>query len=565
MRPSRTARSTGELRASVLVAVALSVSVFLSVFFGIPEESASAHEVATDPVLIGAGDIATCNGTGDEDTVDLITNIASDNADGRTTVFTAGDNVYPDGTDEDFERCYKPSWSWGDHKEITKPSVGNHEYNTPGASGYFGYFGAAAGDPAKGYYSYDLGNWHIVVLNSNCSDPTAPACAAGSPQEQWLENDLAAHPNTCTLAYWHHPRFSSGNHGDDVDVAPFWKALYQAGADVVLNGHDHTYERFAPQNPSGQADPAQGIREFVVGTGGAALTTFKSIQPNSVARIAKEHGVLKLTLHPEGYDWEFVTTPDETVADSGNGKCFGAPDPSPTDTTAPAVQPPQQVLPRSLWLGTSTIPTELRWSATDDQSGVASYELQQSVNGGAFTNVSLASATSTAKTLQLQPGNTYQFRVRATDGADNTSDWFTTDPPAFVVEAHQETDSAAIDYAGSWNQQALSSAFGGGLRYASAEGSSAQFTFTGHNVAWVSTKAPNMGMARVYIDGMGAKTVDLYRPSTTGDIQKDRKIVFSQSGLDPAVSHTITVQVLGTKHTASSGTQVDVDAFAVLR
>ena len=219
-------------------------------------------------------------------------------------------------------------------KERTKPSPGNHEYETPGASGYFNYFGAAAGDPEEGYYSYDLGSWHVISLNSNCSSVPG-GCAAGSPQEQWLKADLAAHSNTCTLAYWHHPRFSSGVHGDDTSVAPFWDALYLAGADVVLNGHDHDYERFAPQNPSGQADPAQGIREFVVGTGGAELRNFSRIKPNSEAQVEQKNGVIKMTLRPDGYDWQFLTA-SAGMAESGTGQCHGAPsNATPTLTGTP--------------------------------------------------------------------------------------------------------------------------------------------------------------------------------------------------------------------------------------
>jgi hypothetical protein len=281
--------------------------------------------VGSDPVLVGAGDIGSCRSFGDEATAGLLAGI-----DG--TVATFGDNAYPRGTDADFAECYNPSW--GLFKARTLPSPGNHEYETAGASGYFDYFGAAAGDPNKGYYSYDLGSWHVVVLNSNCSFVVGGGCAAGSDQEQWLKADLAAHSNVCTLAYWHHPRFSSGIHGDESSVAPFWDDLYQAGAEVVLNGHDHSYERFAPLNPSGQTDPAQGIRQFTVGTGGAELTEFKSINPTSEVQIAGMNGVLQMTLHSDGYDWKFVTAPNGTEADTGSASCHGAPSGSPTDTTS---------------------------------------------------------------------------------------------------------------------------------------------------------------------------------------------------------------------------------------
>jgi Calcineurin-like phosphoesterase len=292
-------------------------------------------QVGGDPVLVGAGDIGSCENTGVQMTARLLPSLLGING----TVATLGDSAYPKGTVTDFARCYDPYWG-PPFKERTRPSPGNHEYETPGASGYFQYFGDAASptEPGcvvncKGYYSYDLGSWHVISLNSNCSFVPG-GCGVGSPQEQWLKADLAAHPNECTLAYWHHPRFSSGIHGDDTSVAPFWDALYQAGADVVLNGHDHDYERFAPQNPSGQDDPTLGIREFVVGTGGAELRNFRTpIKPNSVVQVAQQNGVLKMTLRPDGYDWQFVTAPVGTVVDADSARCHGAPSGPPTDTT----------------------------------------------------------------------------------------------------------------------------------------------------------------------------------------------------------------------------------------
>jgi hypothetical protein len=266
----------------------------------------------TDPVLVGAGDIASCSSTGDEATAMLLDNIAG-------TVVTLGDNVYDNGTAAEYTNCYGPSW--GRHKSRTKPTPGNHEYNTANASGYYGYFGSLAGDPSKGYYSYNLGNWHIIVLNSN-SDCSTISCATGSAQEQWLRADLAANQTVCTLAYWHHPRFNSGaGHGNDVNVAPFWTALYDLNADVILNGHEHVYERFAPQSPSAVADNARGIRQFTVGTGGRSHYTFGTIQPNSQARDGNTYGVLKLTLHATSYDWQFVPVAGGTFTDSGTGLC----------------------------------------------------------------------------------------------------------------------------------------------------------------------------------------------------------------------------------------------------
>lgn len=256
--------------------------------------------------LVGAGDIATCTSSGDEATAKLLDGIPG-------TVFTAGDNVYNDGTATEFANCYAPSW--GRHKSRTRPASGNHEYNTIGASGYFGYFGSAAGEVGKGYYSYDLGGWHVIVLNSNL------AMNAGSPEVTWLQADLAAHPLRCTLAIWHHPRFSSGHHGSSTTVQPLWQALYDAGADVVVVGHDHIYERFAPQTPAGQVDMARGIREFVVGTGGAGFYAFENPAPNSEVRNNQTRGVLELTLYADRYDWKFVPVAGSSFTDSGSASC----------------------------------------------------------------------------------------------------------------------------------------------------------------------------------------------------------------------------------------------------
>jgi hypothetical protein len=275
-----------------------------------PAPSPSPTGPEGDPVLVGAGDISTCSSDNDEATAKLLDGIAG-------TVFTAGDNAYPSGAPNDFASCYGPTW--GRHLARTRPAVGNHDYGTAGAGGYFGYFGAAAGDPAKGYYSYDLGAWHVVALNSNCS---IVSCAAGSDQEQWLRADLAAHPSSCTAAYWHHPRFTSGtNHAPELAVAPLYQALYDLGADVVVTGHNHQYERFAPLDPGGTLDPLRGIAEFVVGTGGAELYGFGTPQVGSEARSADGYGVLTLTLHPTGYDWQFVPVPGNPFTDAGSASC----------------------------------------------------------------------------------------------------------------------------------------------------------------------------------------------------------------------------------------------------
>lgn len=261
----------------------------------------------TDPVFVGAGDIGDCKSSGDEITAALL-----DEIDG--TVFTLGDNAYPKGTSLQFANCYDPSW--GRHKPRTRPSPGNHDYATPGAQPYYAYFGSRAGPGGKDYYSYDLGTWHIISLNSNIK------AGSSSPQAKWLRSDLAAHPAACTLAYWHHAVFSSGKHGPfNPKMAKLWRILDEAEVDVVLAAHDHIYERFAPQDADGQADP-DGIRQFVVGTGGGeTLYPFEIIPQNSEIRDNSARGVLKLTLRPGRYEWEFVPQPGKTFADTGSGVC----------------------------------------------------------------------------------------------------------------------------------------------------------------------------------------------------------------------------------------------------
>jgi len=257
-------------------------------------------------ILVGAGDIADC-GPGAAMTARLLDAVGG-------TIFTAGDNAYPSGSPAEFAACFAPTW--GRHLERTRPSPGNHEYLTAGAAGYFEYFGDRAGPAGRGYYSFDLGAWHIVSLNSNVS------VAAGSEQDRWLAADLAASPRRCVLAFWHHPRFSSGSHGSDASLTDLWRTLYDARADLVVNGHDHTYERFAPQTPSGAPDATRGIREFVVGTGGAeSLYPFVRIEPNSEVRYNGGWGVLKLSLDETGYAWTFIPAEGAAFADSGTGVC----------------------------------------------------------------------------------------------------------------------------------------------------------------------------------------------------------------------------------------------------
>ena len=275
-------------------------------------EGRATIQVSADPddnddaaVLVGAGDIGSCIGDGDEATAKLLDKIPG-------TVFAAGDNVYKSGTAAEFANCYGPTW--GRHKARTRPAAGNHEYETPGAAGYFGYFGAAAGDPDKGYYSYEVGSWHVVTLNSNI-----PA-RAGTPQAQWLESDLDAHPTKCTVAIWHHPVFSSDSGSTRMHDA--WQILYDHGAEIVISGHHHNYERFAPQTADGALDLARGIRQFVAGTGGRSLGgQHGESPPQSEIRYSDGFGVLKLTLHSDWYQWEFVPVAGTSFTDQGSAKC----------------------------------------------------------------------------------------------------------------------------------------------------------------------------------------------------------------------------------------------------
>jgi Calcineurin-like phosphoesterase len=259
-------------------------------------------------VFVGAGDIADCGNDNDEATASLLDGIAG-------TVYTLGDNAYSSGTATEFAQCYDPTW--GRHKARTRPSPGNHDYKTSGASAYYDYFGALAGPSGQGYYSFDLGGWHIISLNSEIS------MSAGSAQETWLRADLAASSAQCTLAYWHKPRFSSGTkHGSNTSAEPLWQALYDFHAEIVLGGHEHNYERFAPQTAAGVADPTNGIREFVVGTGGESHYDDEGTPlPNSEVFNGTTYGVLKFTLGTGTYSWEFVPVAGQSFSDSGSGTC----------------------------------------------------------------------------------------------------------------------------------------------------------------------------------------------------------------------------------------------------
>lgn len=272
-------------------------------------------------VLVGAGDIAG-PWLGDDQTADLL-----DDIEGQ--VFTLGDNAYLLGSAAEYLAWYE--LTWGRHKARTRPAPGNHDYEAGGGGNggaYFDYFGAAAGPRDRGYYSYDVGDWHVVVTNQECTK--IGGCDADSAQAQWLREDLAANSRRCTAAILHYPRFNSGEKGEAGGIArgqAFWEILYEHHVDVVLSGDNHVYERFAPQTPTGQLDEVNGIRQFTVGTGGGLAGSFPGTpKPNSEARIAGVNGVLKLTLGQRSYGWEFVPVAGQTATDSGTGRCHAAED-----------------------------------------------------------------------------------------------------------------------------------------------------------------------------------------------------------------------------------------------
>ncbi len=253
-------------------------------------------------VLLALGDVASCADTHDEDVASLAARLPG-------TIALLGDIAYPDGSPADYANCFDPAWR--PMLARIQPAPGNHEYQTTDAAGYFAEFGIAAGTAGEGWYSYELGAWHVVVLNSNCD--FVGGCDTGSPQLAWLEADLEAHPAACTLAYWHHPRYSSGRHGDDSRTEPLWQALAGADADLVLVGHDHDYERVAP---------IDGIRSFVVGTGGRSLYEFaRPTGPRTELRVNDSYGLLMLTLRDTGFDWRFVPAAGSSLVDTGSAAC----------------------------------------------------------------------------------------------------------------------------------------------------------------------------------------------------------------------------------------------------
>lgn len=305
------------LRKYLAPVLALSIGAFAAVAHARPQPRVltvvAAGDIACDAAAAGDREVDDRDPSGcrQSQTAALIASLHPD------AVLPLGDEQYPSGSRDSFDRGYAPSW--GRFNAIAHPVPGNHEYQTPNAAGYFGYFGKRAGSGSTGYYSFDAGAWHFIALNGNCW--RVGGCAAGSPQERWLRADLAAHRGKCVLAYWHQPRFSSALHGSDTAYEPFWRDLYDAKADVVLNGHDHDYERFAPQRPDGSTDVSGGIREFVVGTGGKSHYRFGTPLPTSEMRDNIHFGVLVLTASEGTYTWAFRSAPRGAPLDSGSGAC----------------------------------------------------------------------------------------------------------------------------------------------------------------------------------------------------------------------------------------------------
>jgi acid phosphatase type 7 len=394
----------------------------------------SAEAAAADPVIMAAGDIA-CDpadpgynggaGTADrchqQATSDLVVGTPLD------AVLPLGDIQYDSATTARINAVYAPTW--GRVKSISRPILGNHESGT--ATGYFDYFNGPgvsdgpAGPRGKGYYSFDLGAWHVVALNSNCS---SVSCSAGSEQESWLRADLAAHPTGCTLAYWHHARFSSGHDGSNAFMQPLWEALQDAQAELLLSGHSHDYERFAPLNRDGDVDGAEGIRQFVVGTGGAFFTGgLGSLAPHSEVAQNNTFGVLKLTLHPTSYDWQFVPEAGGTFTDAGSEPCHGP----------FALPPPPEALPD----GTAPAITRLRLAPRPirrksafryqlSEAAKVKFTIKRRAKGryrpvGEFTQLGSAGVNerrfrAKIRARRLRPG-TFEARLRAVDAAGNRS------------------------------------------------------------------------------------------------------------------------------------------------
>lgn len=281
-----------------------------------PTLAASASVPPEPAILVGAGDIAACGSSGAKLTAGLLDTLAG-------TVFAAGDLAYPDGTSADFADCFGPTWGRFTDRMIAVP--GNHEYHTPGAEPYFDWFGGAAGTTGTSWYATDVGSWRVYALDANCDQVD---CGPGSEQLRWLEDDLAHEPRACVAAIWHQPRWSSGPHGDDPATGAFWEALYRAGAELILNGHEHLYERFAALAPDGTIDADHGLTEIIAGTGGVGHYPFLRTHPGSLVRDDSGYGVLRLELGDGEASWQYLPADASTFTDDGHLVCHGPPEPT---------------------------------------------------------------------------------------------------------------------------------------------------------------------------------------------------------------------------------------------
>ena len=502
---------------------------------------AAPGSAADDPVIAAAGDIAcasfdaTSTSCQQQATSDLLVGT------GYSSVLSLGDQQYENGTLAGFNTYYDPSW--GRVKSITAPVPGNHEYQTSGASGYYDYFGALAGPSGKGYYSFDLGAWHLVALNSNCSHVD---CSAGSVQEQWLRSDLAAHPRQCVLAFFHHDNLAA-------PTTALRQAFLDAGGDVILTGHNHTYRRYGLRDASLNADPA-GYREFIVGTGGKSR---KASGP--------PFGILQLTLHSSSYDWRFISITGVT-GDSGSASCNpgGSPPPPPPDTTPP---PPDTIppapsndlfAPDKVSLGGPAFerPFLLRrtfvvnWSAKDGESGVANYDVRYQRTdwrGSSHPRRSwLLATTSTDASFRGVAGSTYCFSTRARDRAGNLSPWSPRRCTALPL------DDRALTARGAWRRASVSSSY---LHTVSASRANraalVRFGIRARRLSLVVTRCPGCGTVSVYWNGSLLRTVRL-----GANVRRNRQIV-NLAAFDHLSRGSISIRV------TSTGKPVAIDGLGV--
>jgi hypothetical protein len=425
--------------------------------------------------------------------------------------------VYPNGTATEFTNCYNPTW--GRHKARTRPVPGNHEYLTANASGYYGYFGSAAGDPAKGYYSFDLANnWHAIALNSECA--AVGGCGTGSAQATWLANDLAANASEHVIAYWHHPRFSSGTHGNDPSTQAFWDLLYQHGAEIVLVGHDHNYERFAPQDPFGTADSEFGITQFVVGTGGAPTRAMSAAAANSESFNGSTWGVLKLTLGTSSYGWQFVPVAGKTFTDTGTGVIHGQP-PGPPPPP-PTVSNASDTFTRMAGPGgLGTADTGGPWTVGEGST------LDYSVDGSkARLNVTAANQSRNA---ELQQVSVRDFS--ATVVAGSTTSLASSPHVLWAIEGRRSNNSNY--YAGRFRASATGAIEVGAQRVIGG-------TFTNLGSGWVSVPRETWATGSTFnlkVEMTGSPTtirVKVWRVGTTEPAAWDLEVTDSSSGLQSA-------------------------------